>query len=1516
MNHSYRLAWNESSQSYVAAPECARGKGKAGKGRLKPLALVLGTCLGSWLGNPAFAAPPAANALPTGGQVVAGQASVAQSGSAMTVTQGSDKAILNWQTFDIGSQASVRFIQPSTNAVALNRVLSGEASQIYGKLGANGHVFLVNPAGVVFGAGSKIDVGGLVASTMDITNEDFLAGRLDFRRNGATGGISNHGEITAGDGGLVALLASTVKNEGVLSARLGTVALAAGDRVTLPAGANGHLQLAVEPSTVRTLVENRQMILADGGQVLMTSRAADALSAGVVANSGTIRAQTLQEHEGRILLLADMAHGEVRHGGLLDASAPNGGDGGFVETSAATVSLEGQRKVTTLAPLGKTGTWLIDPNDYTIAASGGNITGAQLSSDLALSNVTIATASQGTSGGNGDIFVNAPVTWSANTTLSLQAQRYIEINADITATGNTAGLVLGTQYDYRLGHGARITLSGAAPTLKIGNPGSEYNYTVINTLAALQAMNNNRSGRYALGSDIDATATETWNGGAGFQPIGTKGAAFSGVFAGLGHTIGKLTINAPGQSTVGLFGMIQSALLRDFGLKAATIRGGSDYYVFDEGTGPIVGWAKSSNIRNVYAIDTGTSSTASGVGGLVGLLDGSTLDNSYATGTVKALVGAGYAGLGGLVGHLSSGASIMDSYTKAQVSDESGTAYAGSLAGVGSAGTGAMSSIIRSYAFNYCSPCSGNPTSGIIGYSESPLTVFSSYYNDGWGSSQAYGTSIGNSTRASSYAGLDFVKTWRIYEDQSTPVLRAFQRDAFVTVDSAGKTYDGSAWNAPGYTASGAPVSGSVSFSGSYKNAVNAGNYSIVASGLGFTRNEAQDYQDFGDVVYVNGTLTIAPRPITVQAADLTRVFGDANPTSGSLALTAGSLVGGDTLGNASLSSSATATSAAGQSFALTPDNAAFASGSAGNYAITYQNGTLTITQRPITVQASNQTRTYGNANPASGGLVLTGGSLANGDALGNASLSSSATATSAAGQSFALTPDNAAFASGSAGNYAITYQNGTLTIAQAPLTVAANSSGKTYDGIAWNGIPGVTYSGFVNGETAAALGGTLAFGGNAQGATNAGSYTIAPSGLTSGNYAITFQDGALTIAKAPLTVAANSSGKTYDGIAWNGAPGATYSGFVNGETAAALGGALSFADSAQGAVNAGSYAIAPSGLSSGNYAITFQNGALTIAPRAITVKTGDLTRVFGDANPSSGGLILAAGSLVGGDTLGNASLSSSATATSAAGQSFALTPDNAAFASGSAGNYAITYQNGTLTIAQRPITVQASNQTRTYGSANPASGSLVLTGGSLANGDTLGNASLSSSATATSAAGQSFALTPDNAAFASGSAGNYAITYQNGTLTITQAPLTVAANNATKTYDGIAWTGGNGVSYSGFVNGETAGVLGGTLTYAGSSQDARETGSYVIAINGLTSGNYAISFRSGTLTIAPVAPAGGSPSAAPGGAQIALANPAATAQGPSAPPTQLAARNPEGGRGAMNSPYLTVSANSIRIDE
>jgi len=290
-----------------------------------------------------FAAPllaaPAPDALPTGGQVVAGQASIAQSGAAMTVTQGSDRAILHWQGFDIGSQASVRFVQPSSSTVALNRVLAGEASQIHGTLSANGIVYLVNPNGVVFGAGSRVNVGGLVASALDIADDDFLAGRDVFQRNGAAGKIVNQGEIAA----------------------------------------------------------------KDGGQVVMSAQAADTLLSAVVANSGTVQARTVENRAGRIYLLADMAQGEVRHDGLLDASAPDSGDGGFVETSAAKVGRGETARVTTLAANGQTGLWLIDPNDYTIAASVGNITGAQLSTDLGSSNVQISTATQGTAGGNGDM---------------------------------------------------------------------------------------------------------------------------------------------------------------------------------------------------------------------------------------------------------------------------------------------------------------------------------------------------------------------------------------------------------------------------------------------------------------------------------------------------------------------------------------------------------------------------------------------------------------------------------------------------------------------------------------------------------------------------------------------------------------------------------------------------------------------------------------------------------------------------------------------------------------------------------------------------------------------------------------------------------------------------------------------------------------------------------------------------------------------------------------------------------
>ena len=148
--------------------------------------------------------------LPTGGQVTAGSAAISSAGNTLTVTQTSAKAIINWQDFSVGAGHAVRFAQPDASAVALNRVVGTSASLIDGALSANGRVFLVNPNGVLFGAGAQVEVGGLVASTLALRDADFLAGNFVF--DGAGSGIvANHGRIVAvgdGQGGFITMLAA------------------------------------------------------------------------------------------------------------------------------------------------------------------------------------------------------------------------------------------------------------------------------------------------------------------------------------------------------------------------------------------------------------------------------------------------------------------------------------------------------------------------------------------------------------------------------------------------------------------------------------------------------------------------------------------------------------------------------------------------------------------------------------------------------------------------------------------------------------------------------------------------------------------------------------------------------------------------------------------------------------------------------------------------------------------------------------------------------------------------------------------------------------------------------------------------------------------------------------------------------------------------------------------------------------------------------------------------------------
>ena len=198
MNHVYRLVWNPTLQALVAVCESARGRGKSGGKASSTPALLAGVLIAACT-MPAGAV--AINALPTGGQVSAGVAAISSTANTLTVNQSSQRAAINWQSFSVGSAATVNFVQPNASSVVLNRVVGNEQSVIAGAMNANGQVFLLNSNGVLFTGTSSVNVGGLVASTLNLSDADFMAGRNTFTANASKASVINLGTINAADGG-------------------------------------------------------------------------------------------------------------------------------------------------------------------------------------------------------------------------------------------------------------------------------------------------------------------------------------------------------------------------------------------------------------------------------------------------------------------------------------------------------------------------------------------------------------------------------------------------------------------------------------------------------------------------------------------------------------------------------------------------------------------------------------------------------------------------------------------------------------------------------------------------------------------------------------------------------------------------------------------------------------------------------------------------------------------------------------------------------------------------------------------------------------------------------------------------------------------------------------------------------------------------------------------------------------------------------------------------------------------
>ena len=382
------------------------------------------------LGVPADA-QPALNARPTGGAVVGGAASIARTDNNTTISQSSQRAAVNWRSFDVGSQQSVTFQQPNANAIALNTVTGPNPSQIAGRIDANGQVVLVNQSGVTFYKGSQVNTAGLMVSAATTDPKAFMnGGRIALDQPGKPNAhIINNGNITISGAGLASLVAPSVANAGVIDAKLGHVVLAGAPTSTLDlygdklVTVNVTGAVAKAPDGGEALVTNSGVIRADGGTVRLTARAVDGVVTNLVTAGGKIQARSVAGRHGDIAI--DGVGGSITITGDLDASGQTAGTSGgrigllasdaVIVKSAAVVNASGAAGGGTVA----VGTTLQR------AKGGPAVTAARVAKSVVVEHGAGIAANATTSGAGGRVVV-----LSSNTTT---------MSGLITATGGPAG---------------------------------------------------------------------------------------------------------------------------------------------------------------------------------------------------------------------------------------------------------------------------------------------------------------------------------------------------------------------------------------------------------------------------------------------------------------------------------------------------------------------------------------------------------------------------------------------------------------------------------------------------------------------------------------------------------------------------------------------------------------------------------------------------------------------------------------------------------------------------------------------------------------------------------------------------------------------------------------------------------------------------------------------------------------------------------------------------------------------
>ena len=1055
MNRIYRSIWNDKTGTFVAASENAKSNGRTSspgasavargaRFALKGLALSLMLAFGSNI-----------YALPTGGAVSAGNASIASGAGKTTINQASQNVAINWQGFSIGQTEAVRFVQPNSSSIALNRVLGADASSILGSLSANGKVFLMNPNGILFGQGAQVNVGALVASTLSISDSDFMAGKYNFA-GASNAAILNQGTINA-DGGYVALLGANVSNEGVITAKLGTVALAAGNAVTLDLAGDGLLNVTVNQGAVNALAQNGGLIQADGGQVLLTALSAGNLLQAAVNNTGVIQAQTIENRNGTIRLMGDMQSGTVNVGGKLDASAPNGGDGGFIETSAAHVNVQDNARVTTAAPKGLTGTWLIDPVDFTVgSAPGDNITGAALAASLLDSDINITTVA-GPGVGNGDININEDVAWNGSlgaslvpTTLTLNALRNVNIDAAISPTKGNLVACCGQDINVR----EAITSVNGSVLLSAGQ-----DVNIVRSLANPATTITTTDGNIKICAGRNVNLDNTFNGAA-LMTL-TRGSIVDGEnLSTLGVTPG-LTLSAGTAST-------------GPGAAGGTVIIGAGTLI------TVTGPAGVSPINISYNPASYVAGGQTDYSGFFGTSDGAPYAQFmlvFPDGASKVYDGTTAATFTGLksspVGVTLAGAGTATFDTKDVGTDKTIT-FSGFTLAQGATQTGGTG-INYGLPVSCCAPIVSRTTANIT---QAPLLITAADQAKDYGTLFTFtglppeftsvglknSETIGSATLTSAGAPAAAPVTVPQATGYAIPISNAlpgtFNPSNYsityvpgkmivnpvpLTVTAANQTKNygtlftftglppefssvglknADAIDSATLTSAGAPAAAPVTVP-------QATGYTIpisAATGAAFT---SSNYV----ITYVPATMIVNPVPLTVTANDATKVYGQTFTPAGT-AFTTTALQNGETVGSVTEVSPAGTppTAAVPGPYAITPSVATGGTFTPTNYTITYVDGALTVTPAPLSVTAANVTKVFGET-PTLSAFTTTG--LVNSETVASVTETSPGTvATAAAPGPYAITPSAATGGTFTPANYTITYVDGALLVTPAPVPV------------------------------------------------------------------------------------------------------------------------------------------------------------------------------------------------------------------------------------------------------------------------------------------------------------------------------------------------------------------------------------------------------------------------------------------------------------------------------------------------